>query len=186
MLDRLGRRLAEAIANSCNIGTVHLSDAARPLWKRLYLEMAADEPGGLLGDVTARPEPQTLRLALIYALLDESAQICPSHISAAWALWRYSRASAAYIFGDALGDDVADRLLAAIRRAGPQGLDGTAQSAALGRHVPAARLDQARRLLEKRGLIDTTTEPTGGRPRVLSRDVRYVAKEAKEAREGHG
>ena len=34
------------------------------------------------------------------------------HVEAAGALWSYARASAEYVFGDRLGDQVADRLLA--------------------------------------------------------------------------
>ena len=56
------------------------------------------------------------------------------------AVWRYCEASALFIFGDSLGDPIADRLLAAIREAGTDGLDTTAQHQVFGRNVPAARL----------------------------------------------
>ena len=60
--------------------------------------------------------------------------------------------SSAYIFGDTIGDEVADRLLAAVR-ATLDGLDRTAQSAMFDRHVSARRLDGARQLLINRGRI---------------------------------
>lgn len=168
-LDRLGRRLAVAITAARKVGTVTLAEDALPLWRQLYKQMADDEPGGLLGAVTARPEAQTLRLAVTYALLDDACQIRRSHLGAAWAMWSYCRDSAAYIFGDAIGDEVADKLLGAIRRAGPAGLDGRGQSSAFGRHLTAAQLDHARQVLEQRDLIITTTEATAGRSRLISR-----------------
>jgi hypothetical protein len=94
-----------------------------------------------------------------------------THLQAALAVWSYCEASALVIFGDALGDPVADRLLIALRDAGEEGLDGTAQSALFGRHASATRLAQARALLEGKGLIVTETEKTGGRDRLVSRAV---------------
>lgn len=91
-------------------------------------------------------------------------------LEAAWAVWRYARASAAYIFGDAVGDNVADKLLKAIRGAGATGLDRTGQSRALNGNIPAKRLQAARQVLEARGSIITKEdpEPTGGRTRMVS------------------
>lgn len=68
------------------------------------------------------------------------------------------------IFGDQLGDEVADRLLAAVRSAGSAGLTRDEQHAAMGRHVPAVRLRVARDLLVERGLARVATLSTGGRP----------------------
>ena len=93
------------------------------------------------------------------------------HLEAALAVWNYCEASAYTIFGDALGDPIADRLLEALRQAGGDGLDATTQSALFGRHVTAARLTQARALLEAKRLIATEQEETGGRPRLVSRAV---------------
>lgn len=151
------------------IGRVDFAPEARARWEQLYNEMADDDPGGLLGMIVARPEPQTLRLALIYALLDGQRTIDTPHINAAWALWTYSRQSAAYIWGDAIGDEIADTLLKAIRKAGTDGIDLTAQSALFSRKIPAKRLATARTDLETRGLIETVQVQTDGRPRQISR-----------------
>jgi hypothetical protein len=86
-------------------------------------------------------------------------------------VWNYCEASAYLIFGDATGDPVADTLLAAIREASEQGLDGTDQRDLFSRHVSAARLELARTLLEGKRLIVTTQEETRGRPRLVSRAV---------------
>lgn len=181
-LDRLGRRLAAAFTAARQVGTLTLADDALPLWRDLYRTMADDDPGGLLGAVTARPEAQTLRLAVTFALLDEARYIGRDHLTAAWALWSCSRDSAAHIFGDAIGDEVADKLLGAIRGAGFDGLDGTGQSAALGRHASAAQLDTARQLLEERGLVATTTEATAGRSRIVTGTPDGLRKKRKKRR----
>ena len=130
--------------------------------------MANSDPGGLVGAVTARAEAQALRLSVLYALIDGTNRIGVEHVEAGHALWRYCEASAAYVFGDSIGDEVADRLLAALRAAGPDGLDGTQQRDVFARHVSAKRIAAARELLEARRLAATRTEQTGGRPRTLT------------------
>ena len=54
----------------------------------------------------------------LYALLDESDVIRIEHLKAALALWSYCDRSAGYVFGESLGDPIADQILDAIREAG--------------------------------------------------------------------
>ncbi len=169
LLAHYGGRLALAVKAARRVGRVQRTPDAEREWERLYNRLAADEPGGLLGAVIGRDSAQCLRLSLLYALLDGKAAIDAEHVRAADALWAYSRASAAHVFGDHPGDSIADRLLAALRTSGPAGLDRTGQSAALGRHVPAARIDVAAARLIASGLAVSREEPTGGRPRRLLR-----------------
>ena len=170
----MGRDFEARIGAARKLGTVPFAPTARDCWADLYNTMADDDPGGMLGAIVARPEPQTLRLALLYALLDGARHIDVHHIRAAWAVWSYSRESARFIWGDAIGDEIADQLLKAIRKAGPEGLDSTGQSGVFSRNVNAARLNLARSELEARGLITTTTIPPEGgkgRARLVSRAV---------------
>jgi hypothetical protein len=167
-LDRLAADVMDALATARHLGILCRSATARELWAKAYKDFG-DGAAGLAGALTARPEAQTLRLSVAYALLDGSALIEPVHIEAALAVWRYCEASAAAIFGGLLGDPVADRLLEALHEAGDDGLDGAAQHAVFGRHVAATRLALARALLEGKGLIVTSSEETGGRPRLVSR-----------------
>jgi len=169
-LDQLARDVDAALHRAARVGVLTRSPAARELWAKAY-EDFGDGPGGLAGAVTARPEAQALRLSVAYAMLDGSATIEPKHLQAALAVWRYAEASAIAIFGDALGDPVADRLLAALREAGEAGLDGTEQRDLFGRHAKADQLERARAELERRGLVVTTSEETGGRPRLVTRAV---------------
>ena len=73
------------------------------------------------------------RIALIYTLLDGQTEIGVPHLRAALAVWEYCEASAAFIFGDSLGDAVADDILRALQRAGSAGLTRTAIRDLLGR-----------------------------------------------------
>jgi hypothetical protein len=169
-LDDLAADTMAALTAARRVGIVRRSEAARDLWAKAYEEFG--DGGGLAGALTARSEAQTLRLSVCYALLDGSPVVEPAHLEAALAVWSYCEASAYAIFGDALGDPIADRLLEAIRAAGNEGLDGVGQHAVFGRHVSATRLTLARALLESKGLIVTETEETGGRPRLVSRAVK--------------
>ncbi len=71
----------------------------------------------MLGAVTARAEAIVMRLAVVYAVLDGRTHIGVEHLRAALAVWQYCEDSARYVFGDALGDPVADELLEALRGA---------------------------------------------------------------------
>jgi hypothetical protein len=170
-LDDLAVQVAAAIKRAQGIGLLRRSVAAEELWDRAYRGFA-DAPAGLAATVTARPEAQTLRLSVAYALLDGSDVIQLDHLQAALAVWRYCEQSASHVLGDALGDEVADRLLEAVRASGDQGLDGSEQRDLFSRHAGGKRLEMARTLLEGKGLIVTETEETGGRPRLVSRAVK--------------
>jgi hypothetical protein len=167
-LEELAGDVAEALGKARKVGIVTRSPAARERWAKAYADFG-DGVEGLAGALTARPEAQTLRLSVAYALLDGSAVVELEHLEAALAVWRYCEASAYAIFGDLLGDPVADRLLDELRQAGPEGLDGAAQHAVFARKVSATRLAQARALLQDKGLVSTVSEKTGGRDRLVTR-----------------
>lgn len=96
---------------------------AQKLWNEIYHELSDSKPG-LLGDMTSRSEAQVTRLACIYALLDFTCEIKKEHLQAALALWKYLEQSCQVIFGDAIGDPVADQILAGLRNR-PAGMTRT-------------------------------------------------------------
>jgi len=104
-----------------------------------------------------------MRLACLYALLDRSSEVRAEHLFAAMAVWNYCEASARFIFGDALGDPLADELLSRLRQA-PDGLTRTELSNALGRNRVGAHIDRALIVLAENGLAKCQTERTEGRP----------------------
>lgn len=93
---------------------IPLSADAGTVWDAEY-ERLSSPPPGLLGAVLSRAEPHVRRLAMIYALADCSAEVCPAHLRAAIALWDYAERSARFIFGNSLGDPLAEAILGAIR-----------------------------------------------------------------------
>ncbi len=116
------KRVHDALTAGRRIGRMQRSPEAEDRWSEMYQGFGDGDPG-LLGAITARPDAQTLRLSVTYALLDGSKTIEVPHLEAAFAVWRFSEASAAWIFGDAVGDPIADKLLEAIRAAGEVGED---------------------------------------------------------------
>jgi hypothetical protein len=139
---------------------------ARDLWHDVYPSLAAEMPGAL-GMVTSRGEAVVLRLALIYALLDQSAEIDLCHLKAALALWQYSVRSCRWVFGDSTGDADADTLLAALRARGEEGMTTTEINNLFSRHKPSAVLRKLLGRLVEFGLVEAQEQQTGGRPRVV-------------------
>jgi hypothetical protein len=158
------RQLKEAVDFARKLGETAVSwdPEARMLWHEVYEDLSEGRPG-LLGAVLSRAEAQVLRLALIYALLDQSHEIRRVHLEAALGLWRYCEASARYIFGDAVGDPVADEILTALRaRAG--GLTRSEIRDLFGRHRKSDEIGRALGVLLEHGLARFEPEDTGGRP----------------------
>lgn len=136
------------------------------LWASVYRKLA-EVPQGLTGAILARGAAQVLRLSLIYALLDETeanrteTAIRVPHLLAALAVWDYCTASAYHIFGDAVGDPIADRFLRLIK-AGPR--TDTDLYELLGKHEgDRNRKGQALDLLQRLDRIHGASRPTAGR-----------------------
>ncbi|MHB1845329.1 MAG: DUF3987 domain-containing protein [Deltaproteobacteria bacterium] len=170
----LGRKVVKVVEQTRTVGVVRRTPAATRHWEAIYECLADDEPGGLLGAVIARDAAQLLRLQLTFALMDGSRVIDVDHIRAAQAVWDYSRASAAMIFGELTGDLIADLILATLQNGKTDGLDRTAIRDLLGRNAKRERVDQALALLEERGLATLTTKRdyARGRPRTVVQLVR--------------
>ncbi len=157
------QRLNGALHAARSIGRMTRDDEARVLWHREYGRLTEGK-AGLLGAMVARAAPIVLRLSMIYALLDGSAVIRAPHLQAALAVWEYAEASARWIFGDTLGDPVADEILRALRAA-PGGLTRTdIYSGLFGRNQSAARIGRGLASLVEKGLTRWEREETGGRP----------------------
>lgn len=112
-----------------------------------------------------------------YALLDCSREIRVPHLAAAIAVWHYCYRSAELIFGDALGDPVADIVLTELRKSGNAGLTRSQISKLFGRHRYAAEINRALNTLVGKGLAVREVRETEGR----SAEV-WFAKEAKKAK----
>jgi DNA-binding transcriptional ArsR family regulator len=175
-------RTRGAIVRAKMTGELSRDEGATDLWREVYPSLTAGRPG-ILGAMTCRGHAQTLRLSILYALLDKSRVIREPHLRAAHAFWRYCEASVRYVFGDALGDDVAERILQFLRqrcRRGATRLEINRE--ALRGHVPAARIRTALQSLEGCGLVHRRREPQSG-PSPHRPAERWFAgaEEAKEA-----
>jgi hypothetical protein len=175
-LDALAERLRPAIAFGRSAGLLQRDKAAKQLWATIYPELS--EGGkGMLGAVTSRAEAQVLRLSMLYALLDCSSEIRVPHLAAAIAVWDYCYSSAELIFGDTLGDPVADMILTELRKVGDSGLTRSQISQLFGRHKDAADINRALNILTRKALAIKDDRETDGR----SAEV-WFAKEAKKAK----
>jgi hypothetical protein len=155
-------RLGAAAAFARTVGAMHRDNEARELWREIYGDLSEGRPG-LTGALLGRAEAHVMRLALIYALLDQSREIGAPHLLAALALWQYVEDSVRHVFGDSLGDPVADDLLRLLRGC-PQGLTRNDLTNYLGRHQSSERIGRALGLLLQHGLARREQEQTSGRP----------------------
>jgi hypothetical protein len=160
--DLLGERTLEALTAARGIERITMTESAARHWAEIYTALAEGAPG-LLGAITNRAEAQTIRLALVYALLDQAPQIDVVHLDAALAVWRFCEASARHIFGDTLGNPTADVILRALRSAGASGLTKTDLFNLFGRHLAANKIDAALALLQSAGKVRCTKSSNAGR-----------------------
>ena len=161
------------------VGEIKRDDAIKNSWKETYHELTAGTPG-LLGHITSRAVPQTMRLACLYALLDHSRIVRAEHLLAAVALVEYCHASTRFIFGDALGDPTAHAILRGLRDAS-KGLDRTSISSLLSRHASASEISRALSVLREHGLAEVSraSQDGTGRPSEVWTAVVSTAKKAK-------
>lgn len=172
LIEELGGVVKKALTTARRSRRMVLSEEARELWAELYTgPLAADDVPGVVGALSARGEAQTLRLALVCALIESSPQIEIEHLEQGYALWCFARGTIEYSFGGsnvATGDEKADRLLVQLREAGTHGLSLSEQQDVFGRSTPAPVLKMVRELLSNQGLawtgLEDRPEGTEGRP----------------------
>ncbi len=140
---------------------------AKPLWIEAYDALTEDRPG-MFGAVTARAEAQTLRLAMLYALADCSDEIRRTHVESALAVWEYAEESARYIFGDAIGDPDADKVLEALKDS-EEGLTRTEIRDLFGRNKSGEELDRIFSVLSNAGRIRATRHRESGSKKPVER-----------------
>lgn len=84
-------------------------------WREIYPALSDDRPGRW-GDITSRAEAQTVRLSLLFALLDQADYIGIEHMRAAKALWDYCCDSARWAFAEGIYSTDARRILAFLKK----------------------------------------------------------------------
>jgi len=162
----LGRRLTQTLATARRGGQVRLSPHARHAWSEAYQRLAEPQ-GGIAGAIGARAEAHTIRLALLYALLDDTREIQPAHLDAALALWDYAQRSATWALERTTGDPLAQQIHAALTHALPDGLTRTQLRDLLHRNPTTQQLDNALAALAHDGKTTSQRVLTAGRPAEL-------------------
>lgn len=154
-------RLQESMAFARAVGEMRRDEEAHAMWHGVYPQLSG-ERAGLFGAMTSRAEAHVLRLSCIYALLDHSATVRRPHLEAALAVWKYCEDSVAFIFGDGPANQVAARILRALRDT-PDGLTRDAIRDLFKRHRTSEEITIALRLLTEGGTARCEREDTGGR-----------------------
>jgi len=162
----LDRRLTTTLDTARRAGQLRLSEPAREHWHAAYQRLAEPQ-AGIAGAISARAEAHTIRLALIYALLDNTRQIQPAHLDAALALWDYAQRSATWALERTASDPLAHQIHAALRHQLPDGLTRTQLRDLLHRNPTTIQLDQALAALHHDGKITSQRILTAGRPAEL-------------------
>jgi hypothetical protein len=171
VLDALATKTREAMLAAQQLGQITMADDAKPCWQQFYEVTEgpvqhAEHTTELIDHLTARAAPQVLRLALIYALLDKSAQMTLPHVEAAIAVWQFCEASAKYIFRELSSDHTANTILCELQRIRPDGLNRRSlMHETLARHVSAYDLSCALQKLEAAGKIRCERNKPNGRGR---------------------
>ncbi len=102
---------------------------------------------------------------MVYALWDGSALLEPLHLMAALAVQNYCEASARYVFGEKVGNPIADTILTALRNAYPEGLARTEIRDLFDRNAPAGAVATALQELQSLGLAMMSRRQPNGRGR---------------------
>jgi hypothetical protein len=155
----------ERVAFARMVQQIRRDESGRGVWLTVYETLSEGKPG-LAGSMLARGEAHVMRLALLYALLDRSEVISEPHLVAALALWEYCERSVRHIFGDSLGDPVADEILRLLRARKGVGMTRNEIREFFQRNKSSERIGQALGLLlqckmvrfEKRGTCGRSEE----------------------------
>jgi hypothetical protein len=161
----LDRQLKATLDHARTAGQLRPDEHARALWREAYTHLAQPEPG-LAGQICARAEAHTIRLALLYALTDNARQINHDHLQAALALTDYAARSANWALQGATGDPLAEQIHAALTN-NPPGLTRSQISDTLQHNQPADQIERALQALALAGRATRQQVPTAGRPAEL-------------------
>jgi hypothetical protein len=152
-IQAMGINLKQALDAGRRVGRMEMSRQAHALWPEIYADLTRERTG-IVASLTGRAAPHTIRLAVIYALLDGSPCIDVEHLKAAVAIWDYAEQSAKYVFDGTTGDKVADTILRMLRTTESGGLSRKQISDTLGRNRSAHEINEALTLLRAARLAE--------------------------------
>lgn len=162
----LQARLKANLKSAQHAGQLRLDEQARALWWDAYAQLSQPANDGLSGALCARAEAHTIRLALIYALIDGKQSITPTNLQSALALWDYAASSATWALGHASGDPLAEQIHTALRNS-QSGLTRTQLRDLFQRNRSGSQVEQALAVLAQSDRAHSEQIQTAGRPAEL-------------------
>ena len=136
--------IIEAIWFARQRGRMVRSPEATGLWCEIYPSLTRDIPGRM-GKLLSRAAPHVVRLSLILALLDRSAQVEVPQLDAAYRLWQYCEQSTLWAYSPWRYSRIAQHVLGALRHDGPQTMTQIANDVLRKNHTSA----EIRRAIEE-------------------------------------
>lgn len=163
ILDKFQTTLADILRFGQQCQNLTFANETKELWIKIYPWLSRDKVG-MVGAVTDRAEPQTARLALIYALLDKKKVIEPIHLKSALAVWSYCEASAKALFSGRGIYKLDDKILSFLEN---ENLSLTGINIKLGKNIPSKEIQSALQRLTDANLIQFKTEKTKGKSKTI-------------------
>ena len=157
----LGPQVVEADGTR-GLNHIPLDPNAKLLWEKIYYE--APTLSGSLGAILERFTSQIRKVALIYALLDQSNVITRTHLLAGQAIAIHSRDCVKLTFATFTPSKNANKILMALRQC-PEGMNRTVlREYVFNNHTSSADVTEALSSLALNGLAEVKVFKTKGRP----------------------
>lgn len=152
--NELARKVISAVSFGSETGEMPRTEEASELWREMYPALSSPRPG-LAGLVTSRAHVQVLRMALVYALLDQKRSIGPEHLRAGKAFFDFTHECAASIFGNRFGDVVAQRMVSELQESETKEMTRTELYEAIGRNIGGVVIENSLTSLIEWGVVET-------------------------------
>jgi hypothetical protein len=152
VIEKLNTVFKQYFANTDEPIRFKRTPAAHELWRQLYRKLNSQTHVSFIDGVLVRDTSHLLKLALIYAVLDQSREIDIVHLNAALAVCDYSQASARWLFCERTGNRLANNIFWALVR-NPEGVsrDWIIDNVCY-RNIPRIQLEQALEALAKNNM----------------------------------
>lgn len=166
LLDNAVNGLRKSIVFAKGLRKLDLTPEAEKLWEAMYSVLREPRDAGTMIDImTELAERHVLRLAGLYAVVDQSPEIKPEHLLAALAVWDYSEGTLYELFAHQAGDKKQGAVLRNLRDRHPAGMTTFEVNRTVLQGNLSGGAGPLLRQLEGEGLIYSREEPASGHGR---------------------
>lgn len=155
------KKFSDILSFGFEPGEMKFDEQAKILWSEIYHAFAEENREGVYAAITARAEPNILRLAMIFAITDKCNLINVHHLNAAKAIWDYCDQTCLAIYGKATGDETVDKILKLVTELGGEA-SRTQIRDLFSRNVTKSEIDRAIGVIESKGLAKRTYRKANG------------------------